>query len=126
MSDNAPGVSTSNLVVLRATMTNDPTTRDLAGGACVVQFDVTTQVDDDGHRSNVSVPVAWHNPPVSGLTSLATGTEVVVVGTVRRRFFRSGGQTQSRTEVIADRVVPARRTKTVRSLLASAAVALTG
>ena len=34
---------------------------------------------------------------------------VVVVGRVRRRFFRAGGATASRTEVVADRVVPARQ-----------------
>jgi single-strand DNA-binding protein len=50
---------------------------------------------------------------------------VAVVGRVERRFFRSGGATQSRTELIAERVVPARRSKTVRSLLAQAAELLT-
>jgi single-strand DNA-binding protein len=31
-----------------------------------------------------------------------------VTGHVRRRFFRAGGGTQSRTEVVADAVVPVR------------------
>ena len=31
-----------------------------------------------------------------------------MVGRVRRRFFRAGGVTQSRTEVVADEVVPTR------------------
>jgi single-strand DNA-binding protein len=43
--------------------------------------------------------------------------EVIVVGTVRRRFFRAGGATQSRTEVVADRIVPTRRTKDVQRSL---------
>jgi single-strand DNA-binding protein len=33
------------------------------------------------------------------------GSEVVVAGHVRRRFFRAGGVTQSRTEVVATRVI---------------------
>ena len=36
---------------------------------------------------------------------LGEGSEVLVVGTARRRFFRSGGATVSRTEVLATRIV---------------------
>jgi single-strand DNA-binding protein len=50
--------------------------------------------------------VAWLDPP--GDLDLEPGTEVVVTGHVRRRFFRAGGSTQSRTEVVADQVVKAR------------------
>jgi single-strand DNA-binding protein len=100
----------------------------LAGGATVVQFDVTTTLissaDEPAGRSNVSVPIAWTDPPATTLAALGQGDEVVVVGSVRRRFFRSGGMTQSRTEVVPEHVVPARRTKTVRSMLAAAAEAL--
>jgi single-strand DNA-binding protein len=49
---------------------------------------------------------------------------VVVVGSVRRRFFRVGGATQSRTEVVADRVVAARRAREVRRMLGAASVLL--
>jgi single-strand DNA-binding protein len=42
---------------------------------------------------------------------------VVVVGRVRRRFYRAGGATQSRTEVVADVVVPARHTKRAKAAL---------
>ena len=44
---------------------------------------------------------------------------VVVVGTVRRRFFRAGGATQSRTEVLADKVVRASRTRAAQKLVES-------
>jgi single-strand DNA-binding protein len=47
----------------------------------------------------------------------AAGDEVVVVGTVRRRFFRAGGATQSRTEVLADKVVRASRTRAAQKLI---------
>lgn len=114
----------SNLVVLRGTLTSEPTRRELAAGSAVVQFDVSTAVVDGARVANVSVPVAWHDPSAAALSPLAVGHDVVVIGTVRRRFFRVGGATQSRTEVVASRVVPARRTKTVRSLLAAAAACL--
>ncbi len=46
--------------------------------------------------------------------------EVVVVGRVRRRWFRSGGATQSRTEVVAEGVVPRRAGKRVAKLVGDA------
>ncbi|NND75522.1 MAG: single-stranded DNA-binding protein [Ilumatobacter sp.] len=113
--------SASNLAVLRGTVTGEPSARELAGGSLVVHFSVATRLGSD---ASVSVPVAWHDPSPSGRNAVAAEREVVVVGTVRRRFFRSGGATQSRTEVVADRVVPAGRTKTVRSLLGSVAAQL--
>lgn len=116
--------SASNLVVLRGTMTADPSTRELADGTVVVQFDLATRRADDA--GTVSVPVAWHDPSPSGRAAIGRDAEVVVVGVVRRRFFRSGGATQSRTEVVADRVIRASRRKTVRSVLAGVADALGG
>ena len=51
------------------------------------------------------------------------GAEVVVTGHVRRRFFRAGGGTQSRTEVVADAVVPARSRARVRRAIDDAVAA---
>jgi single-strand DNA-binding protein len=45
----------------------------------------------------------------------------VVTGRVRRRFFRSGGATASRTEVVAERVIPARQVVRVAKALACVA-----
>lgn len=109
--------SAHNVVVLTGTVTNDPTRRSLKSGAEVVNFDLSTAVDDQ----HVSVPIAWYDPPVSAMSSFHVTDEVVVVGSVRRRFFRSGGQTQSRTEVVVDALLPARRIKSARSLRAAAA-----
>jgi single-strand DNA-binding protein len=105
-------MSEHNLVVLRGTVSGEPRARDLPSGTTLVQLDLTTR-DDAGTQS---VPVAWFDPPAAA-ADLATGTDVVVVGTVRRRFFRAGGVTQSRTEVVADRVVVARRAKEVQRTL---------
>jgi single-strand DNA-binding protein len=70
-----------------------------------------------------SVPVAWFDPPAAA-SGLVAGDEVVVVGRVRRRFFRAGGATASRTEVVAAKVVPARSAAKVRAALAPVLAAL--
>lgn len=113
-----------NLAVVSGIMTNDPVHRELAGGDTIVQFDVATAMESDGRTSTISVPVSWRNPSAAAVGALITGDEVVVTGRVERRFFRSGGATQARTELVAERCLPARRTKSVRSLLAAAAATL--
>ena len=45
---------------------------------------------------------------------------MVVTGRVRRRFFRAGGSTQSRTEVVADVVVPTRQRKKAKQAVDAA------
>jgi single-strand DNA-binding protein len=49
---------------------------------------------------------------------------VVVSGRVRRRFFRAGGVTQSRTEVVAARVARVGSASRVRTMLDDAAAQL--
>jgi hypothetical protein len=44
-----------------------------------------------------------------------------VIGRVRRRFFRTGDSTQSRTEVVAEIVLPATQAKRVKTALQSVA-----
>ena len=53
----------------------------------------------------------------AALAAAEIGREVVVVGRVRKRFYRAGGATQSRTEVVAARVVPARRRSQVNKAI---------
>jgi single-stranded DNA-binding protein len=116
-----------NLAVVSGTITNDLIYRELADGATIVQFDVQTTVERNERPVHVSVPVSWRDPAPSALAALAAladGACVVVVGRIERRFFRSGAQTQSRTELVAERCLPARRTKTVQSALAAAAATL--
>ena len=112
-------MSERNLVVLRGALVNEPTARELPSGSVVVQFDVTTR-DDAGAQS---VPVAWFDPPAGGLAA-ATGEELVVVGSVRRRFFRTGGVTQSRTEVVARSIVKASRRRSVERAVGAAVEAI--
>jgi single-strand DNA-binding protein len=112
-------MSEHNLVVLRGTLSSETRTRELPSGSVLSQFDVTTR-DADGTQS---VPVAWFDPPAS-VGELEAGAELVVLGSVRRRFFRAGGVTQSRTEVVAAKVVPARRSRDVKRLVEAASRAL--
>ena len=102
----------SNLVVLSGDISGTVTWRELASGP-VAQFDVKT--------STSTVPVVWYDPPGSTDPRMQVGAHVVLVGAVQRRFFRSGGLTQSRTEVAVERMTLARRRATVRSLIADAA-----
>lgn len=105
-----------NLVVLRGTVSSAPRRRELPSGSTVTNIEVTTRTD----RITASVPVVVHDRTVD----VAAGEDVVVVGHVQRRFFRAGGITQSRTEVVATQLVPARRTRTAARLIRSAAALL--
>lgn len=121
MNDNIEPATSCNVTVIRGTVHGEPHVRDLPAGGVVAQFDVTTRIRCDGRESSVSVPIAWNDPTAAQLGVVVAGAELVVVGTVRRRFFRVGGSTQSRTEVVADTVIPARRHKRVSAALREAA-----
>lgn len=105
-----------NVVVLRGRITRPPVERTLATGSTVMELDLSVRAADGTLET---VPVAWADPPARA-SSLDEGTEVVVLGRVRRRFFRAAGRTQSRTEVVARDVRPARQARKVDALLATA------
>jgi hypothetical protein len=90
----------ANIVLLVGELPGPPRRRELPSGSELVEFDVTTR----GESGTGSVPVAWFDAGATG-ESLDAGTSVVVAGHVRRRFFRAGSATQSRTEVVASRVI---------------------
>jgi single-strand DNA-binding protein len=92
-------LSELNLAVLRGTCSSPAEVRTLPSGDVLAQLQVTTRVD----ARAVSVPVAVPKPP-GWVEDLDTGDEVVVIGYVRRRFFRAGGATASRVEVEAEAV----------------------
>lgn len=105
----------SNIVLLRGRVAGEPRHRELPSGSRVVELSVAAEPGS-------SVPVVVHDRD-PGVTA---GDEVVVAGKVVRRFFRAGGVTQSRTEVVAERLVPARATRSVRSLERVVTDAITG
>jgi hypothetical protein len=84
-----------NLVVVIGELATAPTVLTVAGEA-VTTFDLRVRRD----RKSVLVPVRW----VGEHADLAEGTRLGVQGAVSRRFFRVGPATQSRTEVLAERV----------------------
>ena len=87
-----------NVVVVSGVLSADPAVRELKSGSVLVSFELTTRVDGVG----ISVPLVWFDPPKP--VECNAGDAVRAVGTVRRRFYRAGGVTQSRTEVVVDRL----------------------
>ena len=96
-----------NVVVLRGVLSRPAEERELPSGSRLVAIELT--VRREGAPAE-SVPVAWFDPPASA-GGLDVDDEVWVVGRVRRRFFRTGAGTQSRTEVVAEVVIPVRQVK---------------
>lgn len=109
-----------NLVVLEGVLARPAQDVELPSGSRLISLEVTVRREDGPAEP---VPVAWFDAP-AWATSLDAGAPVVVVGRVRRRFFRSGGTTQSRTEVVASRVVRSTAAAKVRAALAEATGAL--
>ena len=99
----------NNMVLLRGAVTSEPVVRDLPSGDVVTHLEVTTRV---AGRATF-VPVAVHDRAVT----VGNGDEVVVIGHISRRFFRSVGVTQSRTEVIAADVIKTTRRRTIERAL---------
>jgi len=103
----------SNLVVLRGLIRRDPEFRVLASGDELMSLDLTVR---SGEAPAESVPVVWPNPAAAAVKFIE-GDDVVVVGRIRRRFFRAGGSTATRTEVHADKILSARSGVRIRTAL---------
>ena len=111
-----------NVVVVRGRLSRDAEERVLpTSGDRFVGLELT--VRREGTEKAESVPVVWRNPPAS-FVGWEAGEEVLVIGHVARRFFRAGGSTQSRTEVVARTVVPTRQGKRMEAAMAEAAAEL--
>jgi single-strand DNA-binding protein len=109
-----------NIVVLSGVLARPASTTELPSGTRLAGLELTVRRSGGPAET---VPVVWFDPP-AWATSLDTGADLVVVGRVRRRFFRAGGATQSRTEVVAARVVRASARLRAASLLAEAAASI--
>src|SRR5262245_23583807 len=114
-------IDAANVAVVQGQLSGPPRRRQLPSGDRVVELDVTTR----GEGGSRSVPVSWFDPGALA-ESLQAGDAVLVVGYVRRRFFRTAAVTQSRTEVIAQRVVAAGRRAQVARALDEVAAAIIG
>lgn len=111
-----------NLVLLLGRLSRPGEVRLLPSGDRLLQLELT--VPREGERAE-TVPVVWYDPPAR-VAALDVDDLVVVMGRVRRRYFRARGSTQSRTEVVADQVVPARQARRVSTLLEKARATLDG
>ena len=101
--------------VVVGVLSSDRACKTLPSGTCICNLEVTVRTEGVATRS---VPVAKFDPPRS-VVSLSKGDRVVVAGEVVRRFFRAGGTTVSRTEVVASvirRDTPAARRDIVKWL----------
>ena len=106
-----------NVVVLEGRLSGPPQERMLASGTRVLSLQLTIDRRDD-QRAAESVPVAWFDPKVSQF-DFEEDQRLVVVGRVVRRFFQTASGLQSRTEVVAERVIPAAKKASIRTALAS-------
>ena len=109
-----------NVVVLIGALARPAQDVELPSGSRLLSLEVTVRRESGPAET---VPVAWFDAP-AWATALDAGAEVIVFGRVRRRFFRSGGSTQSRTEVVASKVARASAAGRVRSLIGDAIATL--
>jgi len=100
-----------NVAIVRGTCSSTPEMRVLPSERRLAQIQLTAQVGGRG----VSVPVAVLDPP-AWLDAVDVGDELVVLGAVRRRFFRAAGATASRVEIEAEIVCRGRDRRRSRAL----------
>jgi len=101
-----------NLVILVGTCSRPVVVRRLPSGEEVAEVDLTTRADGPARSAPVRITA-----PATDVRGLGPGDEVTVVGSVRRRFFRSGGATATRVEVDACVVVVGRDRRRTRAAL---------
>lgn len=109
-----------NLAVLRGTLSSAPREQVLASGDRLVSLELTAR-STAGPAD--SVPVAWFGAPAK-LPVWDAGQELLVIGKVRRRFFRTATGTASRTEVVASSVLPTNRRAAIDKAIAVALAAV--
>jgi len=116
------GATVLNMVVVIGSLAKPVQVRSLQSGLSVASFDLMVPRAD---QPADTVPVALFDAP-DHLPEWAAGQEVLAIGRVRRRFFRVAGSTQSRTEVVADKVLALSHKDVVSSALTGAGSALAG
>jgi single-stranded DNA-binding protein len=102
-----------NVAVIEGRLARPAELRTLPSGSQLVSLEVTVRPDVGPAETT---PVACFDAP-AWVADLDADAPVVVVGRVRRRFFRADGTTQSRTEVVAEHVLrPTTVARTRRAL----------
>ena len=106
----------TNVVLLQGVLARPAQELVLPSGDRLVSLEVTVRRPGGPAEP---VPVQSADAP-AWVSDLDAGAEVWVLGRVRRRFFRAGGVTQSRTEVVAAKIVRASARTKARALVAEA------
>ena len=87
-----------NVALVRGRLSSPPEVRVLESGRTLAVLQVTARPDG---APAVSVPVAAWDPP-EWVECLEAHDEVLVVGTVRRRFYRAASGSASKVEIEAE------------------------
>ncbi len=105
-----------NMAIAMGNLAKPAQVRALPNGLMFAYFDLQVRTAD---QSLETVPVAMFDAPAQ-VPEWTTGQGLLAVGRVRRRFFRNGGVTQSRTELVADQVWPLTREEEILGALVCA------
>lgn len=105
---------TCNVAVLAGTCSAPSQTRVLGSGATLCRLSL--RVPGAAHGPATSVPVTVWDPP-AWCRDLDADDEVIVLGRVKRRFWRAGATTASRVEVEAERIARARDRRAVAAIV---------
>jgi hypothetical protein len=104
---------TMNLGLVWGVCSDAPEVRELTSGRRVATLAIRVKT---GAEPATSVPVAVWDPP-GWLETVGAGDELVVVGRVRRRFYRGpGGGATAKVELEAEALARARDRRRVRAL----------
>jgi single-stranded DNA-binding protein len=92
-------MTTINLGVVQGTCSDVPDVRELTSGRRLATVSVRVKT---GEEPATSVPVTVWDPP-AWIETIEAGEELLVVGRIQRRFFRSAtGATAAKVELVAD------------------------
>ena len=114
-------IDAANVAVVQGQLSGPPRRRELPSGQRARR---ARRDDPRRRRDEFGAGVVVRTGALAD--SLQPGDAVLVVGYVRRRFFRAAAVTQSRTEVVAQRVVAAGRRAQVARALDEVAAAIIG
>lgn len=109
-----------NVVVVQGVLSKEPIERTLPSGSTVMDWSVSVEIAG----TKQSVPVQWTDP-TKKVRGHDKGDAVVVLGSVRQRFFFAGGNRVSRTEVVGEAVAKPTQRAGARKILERATAALT-
>jgi single-strand DNA-binding protein len=91
---------TVNVVVLAGTVAADPVERQMPSGDAVTE--IRLSIPEVGKRLLPLPVAAWHKTVgTRAIKEIGKGDEVLVMGQLARRFYRSGAGARSLTEVVA-------------------------